>query len=69
MADAGKLDADCVDVLLEQRSEIQAIVNNYQDTHHYKASFIPNLLVTYHTDIDINAFLMFVKSKSMYTLG
>jgi HD-GYP domain-containing protein (c-di-GMP phosphodiesterase class II) len=34
MVDAGKLDADCVDVLLEQRSEIQAIVNNYQDTHH-----------------------------------
>jgi hypothetical protein len=34
MADPGKLDADFVDVLLEQRSEIQAIVNNYQDTHH-----------------------------------
>lgn len=34
MVDIGKLDADCVDVVLEQRSEIQEIVNNYQDIHH-----------------------------------
>jgi HD-GYP domain-containing protein (c-di-GMP phosphodiesterase class II) len=34
MVDVGKLDADCVDVLIEQRAEIQAIVNNYQDIHY-----------------------------------
>jgi HD-GYP domain-containing protein (c-di-GMP phosphodiesterase class II) len=34
MVDIGKLDADCVGVVLEQRSEIQEIVNNYQDIHH-----------------------------------
>jgi len=34
MVELGKLDADCVDVLLEQRAEIQAIVNNYQDIHY-----------------------------------
>ncbi|ACT48956.1 HD domain-containing phosphohydrolase [Methylotenera mobilis] len=33
MVEMGKLDANCVDVVLEQHAEIQAIVNKYQDIH------------------------------------
>ena len=33
MAELGKLDSDCVDVVLAQRNEIRMIVNNYQDRH------------------------------------
>lgn len=34
MAELGKLDVDCVEALLERRPEIQAIIDNYQDTHY-----------------------------------